>query len=109
MHTAGGVRADDRPDPVIEEPTDAIVRLTATCICGRFLDVSQRRARPPVHAAIFVVGRDVKADRRNTPTVSAASISRSLAKVRQSPEGVHFDYAQRAPAGRSELLVSRSW
>lgn len=34
MHTAGDVRVEDRDDPKIIEPTDAIVKLTATCICG---------------------------------------------------------------------------
>ncbi|GAA1776660.1 zinc-dependent alcohol dehydrogenase family protein [Streptomonospora arabica] len=34
MHTAGDVRVEDRDDPKIIEPTDAVVRLTATCICG---------------------------------------------------------------------------
>lgn len=28
------VRIEERPDPRIEEPTDAIIRLTATCVCG---------------------------------------------------------------------------
>ena len=28
------VRAEQRPDPVIEHPTDAIVRVTRSCICG---------------------------------------------------------------------------
>jgi threonine dehydrogenase-like Zn-dependent dehydrogenase len=28
------VRIEDRPDPRIVEPTDAIIRLSATCICG---------------------------------------------------------------------------
>ena len=34
MHSAGDVRVEEREDPKIIEPTDAIVRLTATCICG---------------------------------------------------------------------------
>jgi len=34
MHAPGDVRVEDRPDPVILEPTDAIIRLSATCICG---------------------------------------------------------------------------
>jgi threonine dehydrogenase-like Zn-dependent dehydrogenase len=34
MTAPGEVRVEDRPEPVIVEPTDAIVRLTATCICG---------------------------------------------------------------------------
>jgi threonine dehydrogenase-like Zn-dependent dehydrogenase len=33
-HGTGDVRVDDVPDPRIEEPTDAIVRLTSTAICG---------------------------------------------------------------------------
>ena len=34
MHSAVDVRVEEREDPTIIEPTDAIVRLTATCICG---------------------------------------------------------------------------
>jgi threonine dehydrogenase-like Zn-dependent dehydrogenase len=34
MYTPGDVRVDDRPDPQILKPTDAIIRLPATCICG---------------------------------------------------------------------------
>lgn len=34
MHTAGDVRVEEREDPKLIEPTDAIIRLTATCICG---------------------------------------------------------------------------
>lgn len=30
----GDVRVEERPDPRIVEPTDAVIRLTATCICG---------------------------------------------------------------------------
>src|SRR5579875_3437246 len=28
------IRFEDRPDPTITKPTDAILRLSATCICG---------------------------------------------------------------------------
>jgi len=34
LYAPHDVRVEDRPDPVIEEPTDAIIRLVATCICG---------------------------------------------------------------------------
>ena len=34
MYKPGDVRVEDRDDPKILEPTDAIIRLTATCICG---------------------------------------------------------------------------
>ena len=28
------IRFEDRPDPRIEQPTDAIIRMSATCVCG---------------------------------------------------------------------------
>ncbi|BDT90877.1 IMP dehydrogenase [Nocardia sputorum] len=34
MHAPGDVRVEQREDPRIIEPTDAIIRVTATCICG---------------------------------------------------------------------------
>jgi threonine dehydrogenase-like Zn-dependent dehydrogenase len=33
-HGTGDVRVDDVPEPKIEQPTDAIVRITSTAICG---------------------------------------------------------------------------
>jgi threonine dehydrogenase-like Zn-dependent dehydrogenase len=34
MHAPGDVRVEQRPDPTIEQPTDAVIRLAATCVCG---------------------------------------------------------------------------
>jgi threonine dehydrogenase-like Zn-dependent dehydrogenase len=34
MEAPGDVRVEERDDPKIIEPTDAIIRITATCICG---------------------------------------------------------------------------
>ncbi len=34
LHAPGDVRVEQRDDPTIVEPTDAIIRLSATCICG---------------------------------------------------------------------------
>src|SRR5215204_5560171 len=34
MYSAGDVRVVNRDDPTIIEPTDAIIKLSATCICG---------------------------------------------------------------------------
>ena len=34
MYDAGDVRVIDVPDPVIREPTDALVRVVRSCICG---------------------------------------------------------------------------
>ena len=34
LYGARDVRFEDRPDPTILQPTDAIIRLPVTCICG---------------------------------------------------------------------------
>lgn len=34
MHAPGDVEVVERPDPKIVAPTDVVIRLTATCICG---------------------------------------------------------------------------
>src|SRR3954452_16612730 len=34
LHAPGDVRVEERPDPTIEQPTDAVIRLVATCVCG---------------------------------------------------------------------------
>lgn len=34
MHGPGDVRYENVPDPKIEKPTDAMIQLSATCICG---------------------------------------------------------------------------
>jgi len=34
LHAPGDVRVEQRPHPRIEKPTDAIIRLSATCVCG---------------------------------------------------------------------------
>jgi threonine dehydrogenase-like Zn-dependent dehydrogenase len=34
LHAPGDVRFEERPDPVIIEPTDTIIRTVAACVCG---------------------------------------------------------------------------
>jgi len=34
LYAPGDVRVEERTDPTIEKPTDAVVRLAATCVCG---------------------------------------------------------------------------
>jgi threonine dehydrogenase-like Zn-dependent dehydrogenase len=47
MHAVGDVRVEDRPEPTIVAPTDAIIRLPATCICGS--DLWPYRGADPIH------------------------------------------------------------
>ena len=46
MYGPGDVRVEEREDPRIIEPTDAIIRLSATCICGS--DLWPYRGAEPV-------------------------------------------------------------
>lgn len=34
MHGQGDVRFEERPDPQIEQPTDAVIKIVAACVCG---------------------------------------------------------------------------
>ena len=69
MYAPGDVRVEDRPDPAITAPTDAIIRVAATCVCGS--DLWPWRGIEPVtqptpmgHEYAGIV-EDVGADVRN--------------------------------------------
>ena len=34
LYAPGDIRVEDRDDPKLIEPTDAILQLSATCVCG---------------------------------------------------------------------------
>lgn len=46
IHAPGDVRYEQRPDPTIVEPTDAVVRTVAACVCGS--DLWRYRGIAPV-------------------------------------------------------------
>ncbi len=68
IHGAGDVRVIDVPDPVIEQPTDAILRTVVACVCGSDLHPyhsmpARERGVPIGHEMIGVVeevGADVR-------------------------------------------------
>src|SRR5438045_3519390 len=68
MYSAGDVRVENVPDPTIQEPTDALIRVTRACICGSDLWPyktlrPEDGARVMGHEAIGVVeeiGADVR-------------------------------------------------
>ncbi|WP_028922652.1 zinc-binding dehydrogenase [Pseudonocardia acaciae] len=47
IHGPGDVRVEDVPDPALLHPTDAIVRVTLTCVCGSDLWKYRSAAPPP--------------------------------------------------------------
>ena len=58
MHAPGDVRVEDVPDARIEQPTDALVRITASCICGSDLHPyhSMPAGSGPVHMGHEFIG-----------------------------------------------------
>lgn len=68
LHGPGDVRVEDREEPSIQKPTDAIIRITAACVCGsdmwpwRGIDTTEE-PRPMGHEYVGVVeqiGDDVR-------------------------------------------------
>jgi threonine dehydrogenase-like Zn-dependent dehydrogenase len=77
LHGAGDVRVEQVPDAKIEEPSDAVIRITRACICGsdlwpyKSLDPAEG-ARIMGHEAIGVVeeiGSDVSAVKKGDVVV----------------------------------------
>lgn len=60
IHAAHDVRVEDREKPTIQEPTDAVVRTVAACVCGsdlwRYRGISEVPAPTPIgHEFVGVV------------------------------------------------------
>ena len=48
IHATGDVRLEQVPDPCVEQPTDAVVRVVASCVCGS--DLWPYRGENPVRS-----------------------------------------------------------
>lgn len=83
MHAPGDVRYEQVPDPKIEKPTDAIIKLSATCICGSDLwpyrGISEQAG--PAHmgheycGVVIEVGSEVKTVRPGQFVVGSFCLS----------------------------------
>jgi threonine dehydrogenase-like Zn-dependent dehydrogenase len=84
FHDVGDIRLDDVDEPEIEQPTDAIVRITASAICGTDLHLI-RGTLPGVRPGtilghegvgiVLQVGRDVRNFARGDRVVVASTIA----------------------------------
>ena len=112
MHTAGDVRVEDREDPKIVEPTDAIIRLTATCICGSDL-WPYRGVEPADHQAmgheyvgvVEEIGDDVKTIKVADFVVGSFVISDNTCEICRAgyqSRCVHFQFVSEAIGTQSE-------
>ncbi|HEX7995197.1 MAG TPA: zinc-dependent alcohol dehydrogenase family protein [Streptosporangiaceae bacterium] len=92
LYAPRDVRVEDREDPRIEQPTDAIIRLAATCVCGS--DLWSYRGIEPVtgpspigHEYVGVVeetGSDVRAIRPGQFVVGSFIASDNTCEICQA-------------------------
>jgi threonine dehydrogenase-like Zn-dependent dehydrogenase len=83
MYGAGDVRVENVPDSRIKEPTDAVLRITASCICGSDLhpyhsmapDNGPSRMGHELIGIVEEVGSDVSTLRKGDLVVSPFAIS----------------------------------
>src|ERR671934_232637 len=95
LYGAGDVRIDSVPDPTIEQPTDAIIRVVRACICGSDLwpynSMAPRETGQSMgHEAIGVVeetGADIRTLRRGDLVVMPFAISDGTCEFCQ--KGLH--------------------
>jgi threonine dehydrogenase-like Zn-dependent dehydrogenase len=115
MTAPGEVRVEDRPDPTIEEPTDAIIRLAATCICGS--DLWPYRGieavdgpRPMGHEYVGVVeevGSEVRTVRPGQFVVGSFFASDNTCEICRAGYQTHCVHAQPAAPGGAQAQYAR--
>jgi len=82
MHKAYDVRVENVPDAAIQQPTDAVIRVTRACICGSDLwpynggpnEVGQRMGHEAI-GVVEVVGSDVQSIKRGQIVVMPFAFS----------------------------------
>ncbi|MFD9193746.1 alcohol dehydrogenase catalytic domain-containing protein [Streptomyces phaeochromogenes] len=95
MYKAGDVRVEDTPDPVVKQPTDAVVRVVRSCVCGSDLhpyhSLSAADGPAPMgHEFLGVVeelGSDVSGLRRGDLVVSPFAFADNTCEYCR--EGLH--------------------
>ncbi|WP_199443771.1 zinc-dependent alcohol dehydrogenase family protein [Umezawaea beigongshangensis] len=95
MYGAGDVRVEDAPDPVLREPTDAVVRIVRSCVCGSDLHPYRSmpfsgRGTPMGHEFLGVVedlGSEVSGLKRGDLVVSPFAYSDNTCEF--CCEGLH--------------------
>lgn len=126
LYGARDVRFEDRPDPTIIEPTDAIIKLSASCVCGsdlwpyRGIDaITEPRAMGHEYVGIVEeVGSEVKNLRRGQFVVGSFFASDNTCEICRSgyqsscvhrqpgaPTGAQAQYA-RIPLADGTLVAT---
>jgi threonine dehydrogenase-like Zn-dependent dehydrogenase len=112
MYGPGDVRVEDRDDPKIIEPTDAVIRVTATCICGSDL-WPYRGVEPAEHqvmgheyvGVVEEVGSDVRTVRVGDFVVGSFVISDNTCDICRSgfqSKCVHAEFVSQTIGTQAE-------
>ncbi|GAA2136306.1 zinc-dependent alcohol dehydrogenase family protein [Glycomyces algeriensis] len=112
IHAPGDIRLEERPDAAMTAPTDAVVRLSATCICGS--DLWAYRGVEPVeephpigHEYVGVV-EQVGADVRNVEVgqfvVGSFATSDNTCEICRAGYQSHCVHREFVGAAQAELL-----
>src|SRR3954451_17431843 len=113
LHGPGDIRVEERDDPKIVERTDAIIRLSATCICGSDLwpyrGETGGEAAPMGHEYVGIVeevGADVTTIKRGQFVIGSFFASDNTCDICRS--GYQTSCVHREPVGaggaQAELL-----
>jgi threonine dehydrogenase-like Zn-dependent dehydrogenase len=114
LHAPGDIRVEQRPDPTIEQPTDAVIRLSATCVCGS--DLWPYRGIEAVHGPtpmgheyvglVEEVGSDVRTVRPGQFVVGSFFASDNTCEICQAGYQTHCVNRQpgAATGGQAEYL-----
>src|SRR3954451_10400968 len=104
LHGPGDIRVEERDDPKIVEPTDAIIRLSATCICGSDLwpyrGETGEEPAPMGHEYVGIVeevGADVTTVKRGQFVIGSFFASDNTCEICRS--GYQSSCIQRVPVG----------
>ena len=105
IYGPGDIRLEERDDPAIVEPTDAIIRLPATCICGS--DLWPYRGIEPIQAPapmgheyagiVEEVGREVREIKRGQFVIGSFFASDNTCEICQA--GYQSSCIHREPMG----------
>ena len=113
IYAPGDVRVEDRPEPTIVEPTDAVIRLSATCICGS--DLWPYRGADPVNqpspigheyvGIVEAVGSSVSTVRPGQFVVGSFFASDNTCEICRA--GYHTSCVQRQPGAPDGAQAQR--
>ena len=81
LYDARDIRFEDRPEPQIQKPTDAIIRMSATCVCGSDLwpfPGHPERSKQPMAMGHEYCGIVERSKARSRPSKKVSLSSRSF-------------------------------